>query len=232
MFTKDKKFISGMFDEISPTYDKLNHLFSARQDLRWRRKAIEQLRNQNTGIDNILDLAAGSGDLGVEFLKLNPQKLFSVDISPKMLEINEQKLSDRRNITILAEAENLPFEDNFFDVCGIAFGIRNFERLADCLAEIRRTLKKGGKLVVIEMFRPERKKILNRMFNLYFSKLMPAAGNKIAKSNYAYQYLLSSVYTFKSVNEYNSMLHATGFKTNYSKNNFLDVVYTVIAEKI
>ena len=77
MFTKDKKFISGMFDEISPTYDKLNHLFSARQDLRWRRKAVEQIKRQETQIRNVLDLAAGSGDLGVEFIKLNPAKLFS-----------------------------------------------------------------------------------------------------------------------------------------------------------
>jgi demethylmenaquinone methyltransferase/2-methoxy-6-polyprenyl-1,4-benzoquinol methylase len=232
MYTKDKKFISGMFDEISPTYDKLNHLFSARRDLSWRRKAIEQLKNQNTVFNNILDLAAGSGDLGVEFLKLNPQKLFSADISPKMLGINKQKLNDSRNCTILAEAENLPFENDFFDVCGIAFGIRNFERLENCLVEINRVLKNGGKLVIIEMFRPERKKVLNRMFNFYFSRLMPVAGNKLAKSNYAYQYLLSSVYTFISVNEYSSMLYETGFNVNYVKNNFIDVVYTVIAEKI
>ena len=232
MFTKDKKFISGMFDEISPTYDKLNHLFSANQDLRWRRKAVEYIQKQNTPVSDILDLAAGSGDLGVEFLKLNPEHLFSVDISPKMLEINEKKLNDSRNKIILAEAENLPFEDNCIDVCGIAFGIRNFEKLENCLIEINRVLKKGGMLLVIEMFRPERKKIINRLFNFYFSRLMPVIGNKIAKSNYAYQYLLDSVYSFLSVKEYCSLLRSTGYETTCFKNNFLGMVNTVAAKKI
>ena len=149
-----------------------------------------------------------------------------------MLEINNQKLNNERNITILAEAEYLPFEDNYFDICGIAFGIRNFERLENCLSEINRVLKDGGKLMVIEMFRPERKKIINRMFNFYFSRFMPAAGNKIAKSNYAYQYLLSSVYTFKSVNEYTEMLKKSGFEISFVKNNFLGIVHTVISKKI
>jgi demethylmenaquinone methyltransferase/2-methoxy-6-polyprenyl-1,4-benzoquinol methylase len=210
MFTKDKKFISGMFDEISPTYDKLNHLFSANQDLRWRRKAVEYVQKQNVPISDILDLAAGSGDLGVEFLNLNPERLFSVDLSPNMLEINKKKLNDSRNKLILAEAENLPFEDDYFDVCGIAFGIRNFENIENCLIEINRVLKKGGMLLVIEMFRPERKKLINRLFNFYFSRLMPVIGNKIARSNYAYQYLLSSVYSFLSVKEYCSLLRRTG----------------------
>ena len=231
MFTKDRKFISGMFDEISPTYDKLNHLFSANQDLRWRRKAAEQIQKLNIQIDNILALAAGSGDLGAEFLKLNPEHLFSVDISPKMLEINKKKLNDSRNNIILAEAENLPFDDNYFDVCGIAFGIRNFEKLESCLTEINRVLKKDGVLIVIEMFRPERKKLINRLFNFYFSRLMPVIGNKIAKSNYAYQYLLSSVYTFLSADDYCSMLKRTGFETIYCKNNFLGMVNTVAAKK-
>jgi len=232
MFTKNKKFISGMFDEISPTYDKLNHLFSANQDLRWRRKAVEYIQKQNTPISDILDLAAGSGDLGMEFLKLDPERLFSVDISSKMLKINEKKLNDSRNKIILAEAENLPFEDNCIDICGIAFGIRNFEKPEDCLIEINRVLKKGGLLLVIEMFRPERKKIINRLFNFYFSRLMPVIGNKIAKSNYAYQYLLSSVYSFLSVKEYCSMLRRNGYETIYRKNNFLGMVNTVTAKKI
>ena len=76
MFTKDKIFISGMFDEISPTYDKLNHLFSANQDKRWRKLAINELTKRKFTPKIILDLAAGSGDLGIEFLRLNPEKIF------------------------------------------------------------------------------------------------------------------------------------------------------------
>jgi demethylmenaquinone methyltransferase / 2-methoxy-6-polyprenyl-1,4-benzoquinol methylase len=113
MYTKDKKFISGMFDEISPTYDKLNHLFSANQDKRWRKMAVQKLQKRGFTSKNILDLAAGSGDLGIEFLKLIPDKLFSVDISLEMLKINAVKNPDIRNIQLKAEAERLPFTDNF-----------------------------------------------------------------------------------------------------------------------
>lgn len=232
MFTKDKKFIAEMFDEISPTYDKLNHLFSANQDLRWRRQAVKYLMKQGLKPEYILDLAAGSGDLGVEFLKLNPRKIFSTDLSLKMLNINKEKIQDSRNAQIRAEAEFLPFEDNFFDLCGISFGIRNFENLDGSLIEINRVLKIGGRLLVIEMFRPENRSIFNRMFDYYFSRFMPKVGNRLSKSTYAYNYLLSSVNNFKSVREYCKLLRNTGFESVYIKNNFLGMVNTVIAGKI
>ncbi len=232
MFTKDKKFISGMFDAISPTYDKLNHLFSANQDKRWRRLAIKQLQKRGFTPKNILDLAAGSGDLGVEFLKLNPEKIFSADISIEMLKINGEKNPDTRNILLKAEAERLPFPDNFFDLVGISFGIRNFERLETCVKEIHRVLKKGGILMVIEMFRPEKKNIVHSIFDFYFSKLVPRLGNKLSKSTYAYNYLFNSVNTFKSVNEYCRILEEAGYEIDYKKNNFLGIVNTVLARKI
>jgi len=232
MYTKDKKFISGMFDEISPTYDKLNHLFSANQDKRWRKTAVKKLQNKGIKPKFILDLAAGSGDLGIEFLKLNPVQLFSTDISLEMLKINAVKNPDKRNILLKAEAERLPFPDNFFDLAGISFGIRNFERLDTCLKEIKRVLKKDGRLLVIEMFRPERKTIIHTLFDFYFSRLVTELGNKLSKSKYAYNYLFNSVNTFKSAAEYKALLHKSGFEVEYSKNNFLGIVNSVQAKKI
>ncbi len=231
MFTKDKKFISGMFDEISPTYDKLNHLFSANQDKRWRRMAVNNLQKNGVSAKYILDLAAGSGDLGIEFLKMNPDKVFSVDISLEMLKINAVKNHDKRNILLKAEAEKLPFPDNYFDLAGISFGIRNFERLENCVREINRVLKKGGRLMVIEMFRPEKKTIIHGLFDFYFSKLVPKLGNKLSKSRYAYNYLFNSVNTFKSVGEYSTILKKSGFEIEYSKNNFLGIVNTMQSKK-
>ncbi len=232
MYTKDKKFISGMFDEISPTYDKLNHLFSANQDKRWRKTAIRKLQRSGFKPKYILDLAAGSGDLGIEFLKLNPVQLFSADISLEMLKINAVKNPDKRNILIKAEAERLPFPDNFFDLAGISFGIRNFESLGNCLKEIGRVLKSEGRLIVIEMFKPEKKTILHGLFDFYFSRLVPKLGNKLSKSSYAYNYLFNSVNTFKSVSEYKTLLKESGFDIEYSKNNFLGIVNSVQAIKI
>ena len=221
-----------MFDEISPTYDKLNHLFSANQDKRWRKMAIRKLQKSSVKPKYILDLAAGSGDLGIEFLKLNPVQLFSVDISLEMLKINAVKNPDKRNILLKAEAERLPFPDNFFDLTGISFGIRNFERLDTCLKEIHRVLNKGGRLIVIEIFRPEKKTIIHNLFDFYFSRLVPMLGNKLSKSSYAYNYLFNSVNTFNSVSEYIALLQETGFEIEYSKNNFLGIVNSVQAKKI
>jgi demethylmenaquinone methyltransferase/2-methoxy-6-polyprenyl-1,4-benzoquinol methylase len=229
MFSKDKKFISEMFNEISPTYDKLNHLFSAGQDLRWRKQAVEYLKKYYPPPRYILDLAAGTGDLGIEFLKLNPETIFSVDLSQMMLRINKEKLKDNRNVLVKAEAERLPFGDNFFDLCGISFGIRNFERLESCLIEIKRVLKRGGRLLVIEMFRPENRKLIHTFFDFYFSRLVPRLGNRISKSSYAYNYLFNSVNTFESAVEYSSMLKEIGYKIEFRKNNFLGIVNTVIA---
>jgi demethylmenaquinone methyltransferase/2-methoxy-6-polyprenyl-1,4-benzoquinol methylase len=232
MFTKDKKFISAMFDEISPTYDRLNHLFSGKQDLRWRKLAVKYLKKKYPSPECILDLAAGSGDLGIEFMKLNPRNIFSVDLSSMMLKINKEKLYNSKNIPIRAEAEKLPFKDNFFDLCGISFGIRNFENLENCLIEIRRVLKDSGRLLVIEMFRPEKRKLSHILFDIYFSKLVPRIGNRISKSSYAYNYLFNSVNTFKSAEEYSSILEKSGYRIEFRKNNFLGIVNTVIAGKM
>ena len=231
-FTKNKEFIGNMFDEISPTYDKLNHVLSGYQDNRWRKSAVKYLASLNPVYSNILDLASGSGDLGMEFLKLSPKKLVSADLSYGMLEINKQKLPAELNTVIKTEAQFLPFRDNFFDLCGIGFGVRNFEHLNECIIEISRVLKKGAKFVTIEMFKPERPNIANRSFRLYFEKILPKIGNKVSKSEYAYSYLFESVDNFLTPAEYIKLLDNAGFKLLKRKNNFLGIVNTVIAEKM
>lgn len=231
-YTKDRKFIGNMFDEISPTYDRLNHLLSGWQDNRWRKSAISHLGGPGSNYTNILDLASGSGDLGAEFLKLNPEKLYSADISFEMLRINRKKLAADVNHTIRAEAEHLPFAADFFDLCGIAFGVRNFENLENCLKEIHRVLKRGGKFLTIEMFKPEKATLINRSFRLYFEKILPKLGNRLSKSNYAYNYLFESVDNFRTVNNYSELLKESGFEVKLLKNNFLGIVYSVFAEKL
>lgn len=220
-----------MFDEISPTYDKLNHLLSGYQDIRWRRKAVKYLQSLNAEYNVILDLAAGSGDLGVEFLALKPQKIYSVDLSAEMLKLNKEKLPKDINETIQAEAEHLPFDDNKFDLCGIGFGVRNFQNLKNCLLEINRVLKPGAKFLTMEMFKPEKQTLANRSFKLYFENVLPKIGNAVSKSDYAYDYLFQSVDSFISHKEYSSLLEDTGFKVIKTANNFLGIVYSVFAVK-
>jgi demethylmenaquinone methyltransferase/2-methoxy-6-polyprenyl-1,4-benzoquinol methylase len=231
-YTKNKEFIGNMFDEISPTYDKLNHLLSGYQDNRWRKSAVKYLASLSQKYENILDLASGSGDLGMEFLKLKPNKIFSADLSFEMLKIDKEKLPKEINQVIKLEAEHLPFKNGFFDLCGIGFGVRNFEHLNECVKEISRVLKKGGKFLTIEMFKPLKPNIANRSFRLYFEKVLPKLGNSLSKSQYAYNYLFESVDNFLTVKQYSEILEQNGLKILKSKNNFLGIVNTLFAEKL
>lgn len=231
-YTKNKQFIGNMFDEISPTYDKLNHLLSGYQDNRWRKSAVKYLASISGSYENILDLASGSGDLGMEFLKLNPKKMFSADLSLEMLKIDKDKLPEEINQPVKTEAEHLPFKSAYFDLCGIGFGVRNFEHLQECIMEISRVLKPGGKFVTIEMFKPLRANLANRSFRLYFEKVLPKIGNKMAKSEYAYSYLFESVDNFINIADYSAMLQKCGFRILKTKNNFLGIVNSVFAEKL
>lgn len=231
-YTKNKEFIGNMFDEISPTYDRLNHLLSGYQDNRWRKDAVKYLASISGSYDNILDLASGSGDLGMEFINLNPKRIFSADLSLEMLKIDMEKLPKSINQTVKTEAEHLPFKSGYFDLCGIGFGVRNFEHLSDCISEIVRVLKPGGKFVTIEMFKPLKPGILNKSFRLYFEKVLPKIGNRMAKSEYAYNYLFESVDNFINIAEYSAILQKCGLKILRTKNNFLGIVNSVFAEKL
>jgi len=226
---KSRKKIEAMFDEIAPSYDRLNHLFTARSDIIWRRKIVSELQKKEIKFSSIVDLASGTGDLTLELLKLDPVKIFAVDISKKMLELQRIKISDERLELIQAEAASMPFEDESIDLVTIGFGVRNFENLNESLTEIHRVLKPGGYLIIIEMFKAE--KISSRIFNFYFSKIMPFLGNKLSKSKTAYNYLSDSVQNFLTVQEFTGVCVKNGFTPERSVNNFIGVVNSVYLRK-
>jgi demethylmenaquinone methyltransferase / 2-methoxy-6-polyprenyl-1,4-benzoquinol methylase len=230
-FGKNRKFVGKMFDDISPSYDRMNHIMSGFQDLLWRKKAVKYLAGLNKSFSNILDLASGSGDFGKEFLKLNPGKLYSADLSIEMLKINRDKVKNISKYHVKTDAEYLPFRDNYFDLCGIAFGVRNFEHLRNCLFEISRVLKPGAILAVMEMFKTEDKSIFNRTFKVYFEKIMPLVGSTVSGSKYAYEYLFDSVNNFLHVDEFISLAEETGFILQKKKKNFSKIVCTVFLQK-
>jgi len=220
-----------MFDDISPSYDRINHIMSGFQDLLWRKKAVKYLAGLNKSYSKILDLASGSGDFGREFLKLNPDTLYSADLSIEMLKINREKVYNPANIQIKTDAQYLPFINDYFDLCGIAFGVRNFEHLNKCLIEINRVLKPGAILSVIEMFKTENKSLFDKSFKLYFEKIMPKVSSTVSGSKYAYDYLFESVNNFLHVDEFISLAVETGFILHKKLKNFSDVVYTVYLQK-
>jgi len=207
---KSKENVRAMFDNIAPNYDFLNHFLSMNTDKIWRRKVrkIAQKKNHNS----ILDLATGTGDLAIELSKLKPKELIGADISPQMLEIAIKKVEKTKlNIKFVeADATNLPFEDNHFDIVTCAFGVRNFEDLSKGLSEINRVLKKGGTTIILEFSKIENK-FFKSLFEFYFNNILPMLGKIFSKNHQAYKYLPDSV---------NEFPYGISFGNKLKKNNF------------
>lgn len=225
---KSREKIESMFDEIAPAYDRLNHLFTLNIDVKWRKEIIRHILSRKIPAEKILDIASGTGDLTSELICLKPVTICSTDISSVMLEIQRKKISYGGLEIIQADAQKMPFENEYFDLVTIGFGVRNFNDLSGSLKEIFRVLKPGGKLIILEMFRAGG--LRTKLFNIYFGKIMPFVGNKISNSN-AYSYLFNSVSTFCSINEFTMLCEKSGFETEYVKNNFLGIVNTVYLER-
>lgn len=221
---KSRSRIEGMFDSIASKYDFLNHLFTLNMDKRWRKEIISYIKGKAIPASVIIDLASGTGDLTAELLKLNPQVLHSGDISENMLEIQRKKIKDGRVKIQQVDALNMPFKDSTADIITIGFGIRNFENIVKGLEEIKRVLKPGGYLIVLEMFR--RDSFSAKVFDFYFSKVMPFVGNRITGSS-AYSYLSRSVREFYTISEFKLLCKDAGYEIAEDVNNFLGIVRTV-----
>lgn len=211
--------VSTMFNRIAPYYDFLNRFLSLGIDTIWRKKAIDELRNEQPKF--ILDVATGTADVALETVKrLHPDKIIGIDISTEMLEIGKKKIKKRGLDTVIelleGDSENLPFADNTFDAITVAFGVRNFENLEKGLTEMRRVLKEDGKLVVLEFSKPSIFPI-KQMFNLYFKYILPAIGRLTSKDPRAYSYLYESVQAFPDGNDFVNILAKTGYKSNQCK---------------
>ena len=202
-----------MFNNISKRYDFLNHFLSLGIDILWRKKAIKQLKSLKPKL--ILDIATGTGDLAIEALKLKPQKIIGVDISEGMLEVGRKKMielgvEDQVEMR-LGDSEHLLFEDNKFDAVIVAFGVRNFENLEKGLADMKRVLRSGGKLVVLEFSKPT-KFPMKQLYGFYFKAILPLIGKLVSSDNSAYTYLPESVAEFPYGQEFLNILEQTGFK--------------------
>ena len=144
-----------MFDDISPSYDFLNHFLSFGMDIYWRKKFIQKLNIKND--ISILDVACGTGDVGFEILKRHSVSVTGIDLSPKMVELAQKKSLQKKmdNISFIeGDAENLPFESNSIDCLTISYGFRNISNYEKALEEFYRILKPGGKLGILEFSKP------------------------------------------------------------------------------
>ncbi len=201
--------VQAMFGAIAGRYDLLNHLLSANQDVRWRKRGVRWLDPRRG--EAILDLCCGTGDLAFEILRRQPNcHVTGADFALPMLEIARQKAKTQPATFTQADALNLQFDDATFDAVTVGFGVRNFENTAAGLRQIRRVLKPGGRMMILEFMRPQ-SFFLRHIFGLFFKGILPRVGKLISKHNSAYSYLPASVGDFYSRSEFETLLRECGF---------------------
>ena len=198
---KSSDRVRDMFAQIAGKYDLMNHLLSANIDRRWRRATVRQVAP--AGKEPILDLCTGTGDLAFEYWRATDGQvpIVGADFCREMLQIARKKQirSGAREITFVeASAMSLPFDDNYFQVVSIAFGLRNIEDTGRGLREIVRVCRPGGRVAVLEFSKPATQP-LRGIYNFYFQNVLPRVGQWMARNdNAAYEYLPSSVGEFPS----------------------------------
>lgn len=206
--------VEQMFDNIAPTYDKLNHRLSWDIDKGWRRKAIKQLAPFHP--QSLLDIATGTGDFAILSAQmLKPQRLIGADISEGMMQIGRQKVAALGLQDIVSfEKEDclqLSYNSDTFDAVTAAFGIRNFANLDKGLSEMCRVLKPGGHLSIVELTSPVSFP-MKQLFRIYSHTVLPVYGRLISKDTSAYSYLTKTIETFPQGEQMVGILKAAGFK--------------------
>ncbi len=227
-----KQQVEQMFDNISDGYDNLNKVISLGSDLKWKRKIVSLIEKKNPS--KILDVATGTGDLAIMLANSSASEIIGVDISEGMLNVGRKKVSERNlsgKITLVqADSENLPFEDNYFDVITVAYGIRNFENLEKGLSEMLRVLKPSGTFVILETSVPT-KFPFTLGYKLYCKILLPLIGKIFSKDKKAYGYLSESASNFPFGEELNNILRKIGFIEVKDKPQMFGAATIYIASK-
>ncbi len=207
-----KEQVQQMFDNIAPTYDRLNHTLSLSIDRLWRRRTVRMVGKESPL--HILDMATGTGDLAIMMARrIDNAHITGVDISEGMLQVAREKIAGtdlaQRIDFQVGDAEHMPFDDGSFDVATVAFGVRNFGDIDAGLRELTRLLRVGGKLFVLEFSTP-RNPIIRKAYGLYSHKILPRIGGMISHDEAAYRYLPESVEEFPSPERFMEIMRRAG----------------------
>jgi len=210
--TEKAKKVAGVFTSVASKYDIMNDLMSVGLHRIWKRFAVGQA-NVHQG-QRVLDIAGGSGDLSRLFLNKvgSTGQVVLTDINNAMLRVGRDRLLDEGLATPTAQcdAEHLPFPDNYFDCVSIAFGLRNVTHKDAALREMRRVLKPGGRVIVLEFSKVA--KPLEKMYDLYSFKLLPKMGEIIANDADSYRYLAESIRMHPGQEELKQMMVDAGLE--------------------
>lgn len=202
--------VREMFADIAPSYDRVNGILSFGIHHLWRNEAVRE-SGARTG-DRVLDCATGTGDLALAFKKAvgRDGEVVGTDFCAEMMETAPEKAVDAELVVRfeVADAMNLPYEDNEFDLASIAFGIRNVDDPVTALREMARVVRPGGRVVVLEFGQPEG--ILGPPYRFYSRKVMPAVGGWLTGNREAYTYLPETSAAFPAGEEFLALMDRAG----------------------
>ncbi len=213
--TEKEHLVADVFHSVADKYDLMNDLMSFGIHRLWKRFTID-CAGVRPG-QKILDLAGGTGDLTAKFSRLVGEsgEVILADINDSMLKVGREKLRNRglvNNIRyVQANAENLPFPDNYFDLITIGFGLRNVTHKDQALASMYRALKPGGRLLVLEFSKPTNA-VMSKLYDFYSFKVLPKMGQLVAKDSDSYQYLAESIRMHPDQETLKAMMESVGFE--------------------
>jgi demethylmenaquinone methyltransferase/2-methoxy-6-polyprenyl-1,4-benzoquinol methylase len=203
--------VRGVFDSVASRYDVMNDLMSAGLHRAWKAYTV-MVANVQPGW-RVLDIAGGTGDLALAFApKVAPGgTVVHTDINQAMLRTGRDRLVDAGVVlpTVVCDAEKLPFPDDHFDLVTVAFGLRNMTHKDQALAEMRRVLRPGGKLLVLEFSRVARP--LAKAYDWYSFQVLPRLGQLVAGDADSYRYLAESIRMHPGQEELKALMHGAGF---------------------
>lgn len=207
--------VRAMFSAVAPHYDRANHLLSAATDIYWRHEAARRIVRELPAGAKVLDICCGTGDMSFALAKRlrNGQMLWAADFSHAMLREAQSKAARGRPGPlgwIEADALRLPWRDGSLDAVLTGYGFRNLAGYEAGLREFYRVLKPGGRLYILEFFRPELP-VLRPIYEWYFSHILPWLGHWLTGRRAAYEYLPRSVAHFATAGELAAWMRTAGF---------------------
>lgn len=205
--------VQRIFSEIAPRYDLLNHVLSLNIDRRWRKKAVASLDWESAPAGTYLDACAGTFDLSLELERKEGfgGRVVASDFAHPMLVQGGRKISGARVQPVCGDSLGLPFPDDTFDGATVGFGVRNLANLERGLAEFRRVLKPGRRLVILEFTTPPNP-LVRAGYHFYFRRVLPVVGRIVSGHPWAYTYLPESVKEFPGPSELGALLESVGFR--------------------
>lgn len=222
-----------MFDRIAPTYDLLNHTLSLNIDRLWRWRVVRLVRH--FAPRRILDVATGTGDLAIAIARrIHGAEVLGVDLSEGMLDVARRKVADAgldgRIVLDAGDAEHLAVPDEAVDVVTVAFGVRNFGDLDAGLREIARTLRTGGRVVILEFSTP-RNPLARAFYGFWNRRVLPGVGGMVSHDRKAYEYLPDSIAEFPAPARFLEIMSRAGFRNCRARSQSFGIAYIYIGEK-